>query len=295
DGFLPRQLTFRGGRLVFSWGIAVLAGVASLLVILFQASVSALIPLYAIGVFLSFTLSQSGMVVRWHKVSRMQPGDEVEVHGSIMRFDPQWRWKQVMNALGAVMTFVVMIVFAVTKFRDGAWIVIVLTPALVWSFFRVYHHYKSVVAELSLAGETRVIGARPLRTIVLIDNLHAASIRAINFAMSLGQPWTAVHISIDPERTANLEQKWAQRMGDTPLLVLPSPYRSLTEPLIAYVQQLRQEAPDAYIHVVLGGLTTESFWQQGLHRNSTLVFRMAFRQLEGVAITNVPYQLHQGL
>ncbi|MEZ4641873.1 MAG: APC family permease [Chloroflexota bacterium] len=292
DGFLPRQLTFRGSRLVFSWGVVMLAGIASLLVILFQASVSALIPLYAIGVFLSFTLSQSGMVVRWHKVSRMQPGEEVEVHGSIMRYDPQWRWKQIVNGIGAIMTFVVMIVFAVTKFRDGAWIVIVLTPSLVWFFFRIHHHYKAVAADLSLAGENRMIGARPLRTIVLIDNLHAASIRAINFAMSLGQPWTAVHVSIDSDRTADLERKWAMRMGETPLVVLASPYRSLTEPLITYVQEIRQEAPDAYIHVILGGLTTESFWQQGLHRNSTMVFRMAFRHLEGVAITNVPYQLH---
>ncbi len=295
DGFLPRQLTFRGSRLVFSWGVFVLAGMASLLVILFQASVSALIPLYAVGVFLSFTLSQTGMVVRWRKVSKMQPGEEVLVHGAIMRFDPQWRWKQVVNALGGVMTFVVMIVFAVTKFRDGAWIVTILVPSLVWIFYRVHHHYQEVAADLSLSGESRVIGPRPLRTLVLIDNLHAASIRAINFAMSLGQPWTAVHISIDPDRTADLQRKWAARMGDAPLVVLPSPYRSLTQPLIAYVQQIRQEAPDAYIHLILGALTTESFWQQGLHRNSTLAFRMAFRQLEGVAITNVPYQLHHAM
>ena len=293
DGFLPRQLTFRGSRLVFSWGIVVLSGVASLLVVLFQASVSALIPLYAIGVFLSFTLSQAGMVVRWHKVSKMRLGEEVVVHGAIMRFDAGWRWKQVVNGVGAIMTFVVMIVFAATKFRDGAWIVILLTPTLVWAFFRVHHHYKAVAAELSLAGETRLIGPRPVRTLVLIDNLHVASIRAINFALSLGQPWTAVHISIDPERTADLQKKWAARMGDTSLVVLESPYRSLTGPLTLYVQQLRQEAPDAYIHLILGGLTTGSFWQQGLHRNSTLAFRIAFRQLEGIAITNVPYQLHE--
>lgn len=292
DSFLPRQLTFRGSRLVFSWGIAVLAGVASLLVIVFQASVSALIPLYAVGVFLSFTLSQTGMVVRWNKVSKMQPGEEVEVHGAIMRFDPQWRVKQAVNAAGAVLTFVVMLVFAITKFRDGAWIVIILVPALVWAFFRVHHHYKAVAAELSLAGKNRVIEPRPLRTIVLIDNLHAGSIRAINFALSLGRPWTAVHISIDADRTADLQRKWTERMGDTPLVILPSPYRSLTQPLVVYVQQIRQEDPDAYIHIILGGLTTESFWEQGLHRNSTVAFRTAFRHLEGVAVTNVSFQLH---
>ncbi len=293
DGFLPRQLTFRGSRLVFSWGVFVLAGMASLLVIVFQASVSALIPLYAVGVFLGFTLSQTGMVVRWHKVSKMLPGEEKLVHGAVMRFEPQWRLKQMINAVGAVMTFVVMLVFAVTKFRDGAWIVTILIPTLVLAFFRVHYHYKAVAEELSLAGENRVIGTRPLYTLVLIDNLHASSIRAINFALSLGQPWTAVHISIDADRTADLERKWAARMGDTPLLVLPSPYRSLTQPLKAYVHQLRQTTPEAYIQIILGSLTTESFWQQALHRNSTLAFRMAFRQLEGIVITSVPYQLHE--
>jgi hypothetical protein len=265
---------------------------ASLLVILFKASVSALIPLYAVGVFLSFTLSQAGMVVRWQKVSKMQPDEELLIHGAMMRFDRQWRLKQVINAAGAVMTFVVMLVFAVTKFRDGAWIVTILVPTLVWLFYRVHHHYKEVAADLSLAGKTREIGPRPLHTIVLVDNLHAASIRAINFALSLGQPWTAVHISIDLERTTDLERKWAARMGETPLVVLPSPYRSLTGPLVTYVQQIRQEAPDAYLHLILSGLTTESFWEQGLHRNSALAFRTAFRHLDGVAITNVTYQLH---
>ncbi|MFZ0548273.1 MAG: APC family permease [Candidatus Promineifilaceae bacterium] len=292
DGFLPRQLTFRGGRLVFSWGIFSLAGVASLLVIIFQASVSALIPLYAIGVFLSFTLSQSGMVVRWRRVSKMAPEEEVMVHGAVMRYDPRWRVKQIINGIGAVMTFIVMVVFAVTKFHVGAWIVIVLTPSLVWVFFRIHNHYKTVASDLSLAGENRIIGARPLRTIVLVDNLHAASIRAINFALSMNQDWTAVHVSIDPDRTADLEQKWKARMGDKPLVVLPSPYRSLTEPLLQYVQQIRREEQDAYIHLVMGSLTTESFWEQGLHRNSTLAFRMTFRNFEGIAITIVPYQLH---
>jgi amino acid transporter len=293
DGFLPRQLTFRGSRLVFSWGIVVLAGVASMLVILFQASVTALIPLYAIGVFLSFTLSQSGMVVRWHKVSKMGLGEEKELHGSIMRYDPQWRLKQAINAAGAVMTFTVMMVFAITKFRDGAWIVIILTPTLVWTFFRIHHHYRSVANDLSLAGENREIGPRPIINIVLIDNLHAASIRAINFALSLGHPWKAVHISIDPERTADLERKWKTRMGNMPLVVLPSPYRSLTEPLLEYINELRRETENAYIHIIMGDLTTESFWEQGLHRNSTLAFRMAFRNFEGIAVTIVPFQLHE--
>lgn len=293
DGFLPRQLTIRGSRLVFSWGIVFLALVASLLIVIFQASVSALIPLYAIGVFLSFTMSQTGMVVRWRKISQMKPGEEVEVHGAVMSYDPRWRVKQIINAVGAVMTGIVMLVFAVTKFADGAWIIIIVTPTLVWLFFRIHHHYRSVARELSLVGVNRTIGKRPVYTLLLIDNLHAASIRAINFALSLGVPFEAVHISIDEGRTADMQHKWHERVGEqVPLVILPSPYRSLTEPLVEYVRELRLRDPDAYIHIILGGLTTETFWEQALHRNSTFVINMAFRNAEGIAITNVPFQLH---
>jgi hypothetical protein len=292
DGFLPRQLTIRGSRLVFSWGIVGLAAVAALLIVIFQASVSGLIPLYAIGVFLSFTLSQSGMVVRWRKSSRLQPGEEVEIHNSVLRYDPQWRLKQAINFLGALMTGAVMLIFAVTKFLQGAWIVIVLTPTLVWIFFRIHRHYRSVAGELSLAGAARTIGPRRLITLVLVDNLHASAIRAINVAMSQGGPWTAVHVSIDAVRTADLRVKWAERMDGAPLEVLPSPYRSLTEPLVEYVQRLRDCHPEAYIQIILGSLSTESFWQQALHMNSSTVIRTAFRGIEGIAITSVPFQLH---
>ncbi|MCA9941248.1 MAG: APC family permease [Anaerolineales bacterium] len=292
DGFLPRQLTFRGSRLVFSWGIVSLAAVAAFLIIIFQASVSALIPLYAIGVFLSFTMSQAGMVVRWRRISRLQPGQEIQHHESILRYDPHWRVKQAVNALGAVVTGTVMLVFAITKFHDGAWVIILLTPTLVYLFFRIHHHYRAVSHQLSLEGVSRTIGERPVLTIVLVDNLHAASIRAINFAISLRQPWTAVHISIDETRTARLQTRWQERCPSLPLVVLPSPYRSLTEPLLAYIAQLRQDSPDAYIHLIFGGLTTETFWEQALHQNSAVAFRLALRHIEGVAITNVAFQLH---
>lgn len=291
DGFLPRQLTIRGGRLVFSWGIVLLASAASILIIIFNASVSALIPLYAIGVFMSFTISQAGMVVRWQKISKLKPGEEIKLPDSVLHYDPKWRIKQVVNAVGSLLTGVVMIVFAATKFRDGAWLVVILTPVLVWTFFQIHHHYQNVARTLSLAGQSRPIGPRPMQTLVLIDNLHAASIRAINFAMSSGQPWQAVHISIDEHRTEDLQRKWAERLPDQPLTILPSPYRSLTEPLVKYIHQLREENPNAYIHLIISGLTTETFWEQALHRNSTTVMQVALRQIEGIAITNVPFQL----
>lgn len=292
DGFLPRQFTIRGSRLVFSWGIVFLALAASLLVVIFQASVTLLIPLYAIGVFLSFTLSQAGMVLRWRTISKLKPGEELSRQGTVLRYDQQWRFKQGVNAVGAMMTGLVMLVFAITKFLDGAWLILILVPLQVWLFFRIHHHYRTVAKSLSLAGTNRTIAPRPVHTLILIDNLHAASIRAINFTMSLNVPWTAVHISIDSERTANLQQKWAERMSGCPLLILDSPYRSLTEPLVTYISDIRQENPNAYIHLVLGGLTAGTFWEQALHRNSTAVINQAFRHLEGIGITNIPFHLH---
>ncbi|MFZ1471474.1 MAG: APC family permease, partial [Anaerolineae bacterium] len=150
DGFLPRQLTLRGSRLVYSYGIMALALVACLLIIVFQASVTALIPLYAIGVFLSFTLSQTGMARRWWKSGHLPPGQEVREPGSVLRYEPGWQVKMAINAFGALCTAVVVIVFAVTKFKDGAWIVIFLTPTLVFIFFRIHAHYKRLAKQLSL-------------------------------------------------------------------------------------------------------------------------------------------------
>lgn len=142
DGFLPRQLTYRGSRLVYSRGILALAVVASLLIIIFQASVTRLIPLYAIGVFLSFSLSQAGMARRWWKCGQLAPGEEMREPGSVLRFDRKWVFKMIVNGFGAVCTAIVMVVFAVTKFSEGAWIIILLTPLLVAGFFTIHHHYK---------------------------------------------------------------------------------------------------------------------------------------------------------
>jgi amino acid transporter len=293
DGFLPRQLTIRGSRLVFSWGIMGLALIASILVILFQASVRSLIPLYAVGVFLSFTLSQAGMVVRWHKVSKMSPKKKAGAPKTPRTYDHQWRWKQLLNAIGALLTAIVTIVFIVTKFREGAWVIALLIPSLTWTFFRVHRHYKDVAQELSLAGAHKTVGPRPLKTILLVDRLHASTIQNVNFLMSLGKPWVAVHVSIDEDRTDELLRKWRDRFPAVPLEVLASPYRSLTQPFLDYVQKLRQEDPAAFIHVILGELVMDTYWEQALHENSALVLELALRHIDGVVVTAVPFQLHR--
>jgi amino acid transporter len=293
DGFLPRQLTIRGSRLVFSWGITGLTIIAALLVVVFRASVSLLIPLYAVGVFLSFTLSQTGMVIRWRRISQLRRRRKKVSSDTTLVYDAHWHWKQVLNGIGAILTAIVTAVFLATKFRDGAWVIALLIPSLTWVFFRIHRHYREVAQRLSIAGAKKVIGSRSVKTILLVDRLHASTIQNINFALSLGMPWVAVHVSIDKTRTEQLKHRWNERFPEERLVILDSPYRSLTEPFLDYVRKVRREDPGAFIHVVLGELVTETYWEQALHDNSALVLELALRQIDGVAVTVVPFQLRQ--
>jgi amino acid transporter len=226
DGFLPRQLTFRGGRLVFNWGIVTLAAMASLLVIVMDARTTALIPLYAIGVFLSFTISQTGMVVRLRKIGRLKPGEKVQGLETMMEYDPRWRLKVVISSFGAVCTGIVMLIFAITKFTSGAWLVILLIPMLVFAFFRVHHHYQAVARNLSLNHNHHDLTTYPVQTVVLVDGVHTGTIELVNFAKSLQHPWHAVHIGINPEKSAKVQQVWDEVIGEGELVVVPSPIAS---------------------------------------------------------------------
>ena len=294
DGFLPRQLTYRGRRLVFSWGIVVLALAASLLVIVFQAETTRLIPLYAIGVFLSFTLSQAGMVRRWQRAGKLHPNEEIEVHGAILRYDAHWRTKQAINAFGAVMTFIVMIIFAVAKFGDGAYIVIFVIPTLVFIFMRIHTHYKTVAAILAKGSAWPSLRNYPVKTLVLVDDIHAGTVRTINFVKSLGQPWTAVHVEIDPAKTERVRQKWQERIGDEAYLkVLTSPYRELTGPVHQYIEALLSELGEGYIHVIVGHLVTPTLTGQALHQNAAITLSLALQDIKRVAVTTVAYQLEE--
>lgn len=292
DGFLPRQLTHRGGRLVFSWGIAALAGLASLLVIVMNANVSALIPLYAIGVFLSFTISQTGMVIHLQRIGHLKPGETHQGLETEIEYDRHWRTKQIISAIGALCTFVVMIVFAVTKFSSGAWFVVVLIPILVTIFFRIHRHYKEVAHALSLKGVPVDTEIRPVQTLILVDDVHAESVRMVNFAKSLEHPWRAVHVAVNPDKVEIVEKKWEKRIGEGELVILPSPYRLLAEPLREYVESVRAAQPDGFIHVIVGHLVMDTFWEQTLHQNSALFFNLALAGMDRVAVTVVPYQIH---
>ncbi|MBK7895509.1 MAG: DUF4118 domain-containing protein [Candidatus Promineifilaceae bacterium] len=291
DGFLPRQLTYRGGRLVFNWGIITLAVMASLLVIVMNARTTALIPLYAIGVFLSFTISQSGMVVRLRKIGRLLPGEKVQGLETVMEYDRHWRWKMVISAFGAVCTGIVMLIFAITKFTSGAWFVIALIPVLVFAFFRVHHHYKAVARNLHLDGHHYDITTHPVQTLVLVDGVHSGTLELVNFAKSLNHPWHAVHIGINPEKASKVMAQWNAIIGEGTLVVVPSPYRQLNLPIRTYVEKLLLENPDTIIHVVVGHLAMETAWEQMLHQNSVLIFNLALNSLERVVLTIVPHQI----
>ena len=292
DGFLPRQLTYRGSRLVYSSGIVALAVIASVLVIGFQASVTNLIPLYAIGVFLSFSLSQTGMARRWWKSGHLKPGQEIVEPGSTVRFEKGWQWRMVVNGFGAVCTFVVMVLFAVFKFKDGAWVVVLLTPLLVTIFFSIHHHYKNVARQLSLEGHLPRIRVTRNRVIMPISGIHRGTLEALRFAHTLSDDITAVHVSIDPKERARIEEKW-QAWGDGyRLVILNSPYRLFAEPLIEYINGLESILrPDEIITIVVPQFVPKHWWTGFLHSRTAETLRKLLLQRKNIVIMEVPYQI----
>jgi hypothetical protein len=290
DGFLPRQLAYRGSRLVYSRGIMALALVASLLIVVFRASVTALIPLYAIGVFLSFTLSQAGMAHRWWKIGHLAPGREVSERGSTLRYEPGWRLKMAINGFGSVCTAVVMLVFATTKFRDGAWIVLLLMPILVVVFSGIHHHYRGLAAYLSLEDYGAPPAVSRLRAILPISGVHRGSLAALRYARSLSDDVTAVYISMDPDETKKLEQKWELWGEGVRLVILDSPYRLLLEPLLGYIEEISaQRQPNETITIVVPQFVPRHWWNNLLHTQAATMLRLALLFKPGIVITDVPY------
>jgi hypothetical protein len=292
DGYLPRQLTYRGSRLVFSWGIVGLAIFASLLVIVLDARTTALIPLYAIGVFLSFTISQAGMVVHQRKIGKLKPGETMQGLETTLEYDKNWRLKMVISAFGAICTFIVMMVFAITKFTSGAWFILILIPALVFLFFRIHGHYKEVAHSLSLAGHRPDVEPRAIQTLILVDDVHAETARLVNFAKSLRHPWKALHVGINPEKADVVKKKWNERIGEGELVILPSPYRLLAEPIHDYIEDIQKDKPGSFVHIIMGHLAMDTFWGQALHQNSAFIFNLALSRMDHVVVTTVPYQIH---
>jgi amino acid transporter len=292
DGFLPRQLTYRGSRLVYSRGILVLAVIASLLIVVFRASVTRLIPLYAIGVFLSFTLSQSGMAIRWRKVGRLGPGQEARERGSVLRPDPRWRLKMIVNGVGAAITAVVTVVFATTKFADGAWVVLIVIPLLVALFYAIHRHYRALAAALSLDAFGTPVRVDRHRVILALSGVHRGTVAALHYARSLSEDVTAVYVATDPESAAAIQEKWGLWGAGVRLVILNSPYRLLIEPLLAYVRELASKRqPNEVMTIVVPQFVPEKRWHNMLHAQTAMMLRFALVFQPGIVITSVPYQV----
>ncbi|MDX6404170.1 MAG: hypothetical protein QOH70_1625 [Blastocatellia bacterium] len=327
DRFLPRQLANLGDRLVFSNGIVLLAVFSGLLVWAFRGDTSRLIPLYAVGVFLSFTLSQAGMVVHWWREGNMLRGlrasagtpapaaaenrarSEDNLTGKlkarslataapksmadVTQLQKKSHWKKylVINGVGAISTFVVLMVFILTKFMHGAWIVVVLIPFLVLLFLRIHRHYLEVAEQLSTEG---LESLRPVRheVIVPISGIHRGVIAALEYAKSIAPHHvTAVYVNLDEENTRKLREKWEQWGSGVNLVVVASPYRSLQRPLLNYVDRVKRSSHGEVITIVLPEFVPAKWWQNLLHNQNTLFLKGALLFKKGVVVTNVPYHL----
>ena len=293
DGFMPRQLTYRGSRLVYSYGIVALAAVASILIVIFQASVTRLIPLYAIGVFLSFTLAQTGMTRRWWRAGHLDPTDTTTKHAHNLRYEKGWFLKMLSNGFGALCTGVVMCVFAITKFRDGAWIVLILTPVLITLFLGIHRHYLRVAGSLSLEryGEPPPYQGRH-RVIVPVSNVHQGTLAALRYARMLSDDITAVHISMEPSETKKVQKKWEKWGRGTRLVVVDSPYRLFLEPLLVYIEEiLSNQQPNETITIVVPYFVPSKRLHKALHMQTAEMLRRELLTTPGVVITEVPYQI----
>ena len=276
DRYIPRQFATLGERLVFSNGIMVLGALAALLLVMFGGETHALIPLYAVGVFISFTLSQSGMVRHWWK-------DRVA----------GWRHKIAINGLGALATGVVTIVIAVTKFTHGAWIVVLVIPTLVATFLAMRRHYDDVAGQLSLEG---LAGPPELHhtVLIIVGDLHRGVVRAVQYAKTLAAPSVAVRavfVETDPAKTAKLEEKWARWGLGVPLVILNSPYRSLLRPLIEYLDALQSLGDDHMVTVVIPEFLPSKWWQHVLHNQTALLVKGALLFRKNTVVADVPYLL----
>jgi amino acid transporter len=311
DRFLPHQFAFRGDRLAFSFGIITLGVLAGVLIMLFGGRVEGLLPLYAIGVFTAFTLSQSGMVLRWW---RLRP--------------PRWQVSLAFNAAGALTTALVSIILAITRFGEGAWIVMIVVPIIVLVFLRIHKHYEEVSRKLSVAnldprvGRAAVAGAvlpthpllnlpdaergpagdtpestafQPLHHLVVmpVAGFNQVTLSTLAYARSLTDNVVAVHVAADEEAedVAKLEAKWQKWAPEVPLVIVESPYRSLLGPLLLYIDALHRQQPDRILTVLIPEFVASRWWEHLLHNQSALRLKGTLLFRPGIVVTSVPYHI----
>jgi amino acid transporter len=278
DSYMPRQFAFRGDRLAFSWGIVLLAAIAAGLIALFGGDTHALIPLYAVGVFVCFTLSQTGMVRHW--LAERSPG---------------WRWRMGINATGAVLTFVVLLVVAAVKFVDGAWLVVVLIPILVIIMLFIQRQYGSTSRQLAIREDFVVPPPhREERVVIPVPGLNRAVVQAVNVGRSIADDVVAVFISDQPEQMAEVRARWERQVPGVPLVIVESPYRALAGPFVAYLDVLDHawppERPEPITFVVIPEFVARSWWERILYNQSAKRLRTVLLGRPRTVIVNVPYR-----
>jgi amino acid transporter len=296
DGFLPRWMQNRGDRLVFSSGIVVLTVLSSVLVIVFRADEIRMLPLYAVGVMISFTLSQAGMFVLMGKIGRLQPGEAADTNVTHIHHEPHWRWKRALNAVGAVVTGTVFFILLATKFLDGAWIVALLIPLLVVMFYTIHRHYDSVANSLSTRGlkEEDIVPIAAV-AIVPIADVHRGTIRALKYARLIADDVRAVSISTSPEIRERLERRWARFPKLTAGIrydIIDYDFRDILDPLIDYIDQVNnEEFPGQLVTVVVPEFIAETVWARYLHNQTANILRRHLRHQENLIIIDVPYHV----
>ncbi|MDP9416859.1 MAG: APC family permease [Actinomycetota bacterium] len=284
DRYLPRQLHTRGDRLAFSNGIILLAGFALILIVGFRAEVTKLIQLYIVGVFVSFTMSQTGMIRHWTRLLRTER-------------DPaprrRMRRSRIINVVGLAVTGVVLVVVLATKFLLGAWIAIAAMVVLFFLMRGIRRHYESVARELAVLEDDRETLPSRNHAIVLVSKLHKPTLRAVNYARAArATTLEAVTVNVDPEETRALQAEWDRRGLPVPLKVLDSPYREITRPIVEYVKNLRRESPRDVVTVYIPEYVVGRWWEHLLHNQSALRLKGRLLFTPGVMVTSVPWQLH---
>jgi len=276
DGFMPRQLNNLGDKLAFNNGIIVLGIVSSAILIFAKGSVDQLIPFFAIGVFVAFTLSQTGMVRHWFT--------EKSAH---------WQGKAMINGIGALACFIVVIDIAAEKFLEGAWFVIVIMCALLFMFKRIAKHYVRIA---QLLDPSKFHAHEPMQNTVLvfIHSVHVGTLTAIEYARSISKDCKAVCVAIEPDRIEKMKTTWEKFVPDMELVILDSPYRSLVLPIMRYLDEVHEEKPNSRITVVITEFVTKSWWQSLLHGNTGLILKLALLGRRDVIVANVRYWLNQG-
>jgi amino acid transporter len=278
DGFMPRQFSIRGDRLAYSWGIVALAAVAALLLVVFQGDVHLLIPLYSVGVFVCFTLSQTGMVRHWLTVK-----------------EPGWKWRLTINGVGAMLTFIVLIVVASVKFTSGAYLVLVLIPVLVVMMLFINRQYGASARQLALQpGFVVPPPGRDERAVIPVPALNRAVVRAVNVARSIADDVMAVYISSDPDDSATMRTRWEEAVPGVPLVIVESPYRALVGPLMAYLDVLDRawppDKPEPITFIVIPEYVASHWWERILYNQSARRLRTVLLGRPHTVVVDVPYR-----